>query len=157
MRSGEFVAVVGPSGSGKSTLLHLIAGLDRPSVGEIHVGGSRVDTLSETGRALLRRREIGVVFQAHNLIGSLTVAENVELPALLAGVGPREARRRRTALLSELGLADRGRALPGELSGGEQQRVGVARALVNRPPLLCADVPTGNLDVRRRARRGPRR
>jgi putative ABC transport system ATP-binding protein len=145
---GEFVALMGPSGCGKSTLLHLIGGLDRPSAGEVWLDGRRVDKLSEAGWALLRRRQIGLMFQFFNLIGSLTVADNVELPALMAGTPAREARRRRQEILEQLGLADKARVIPGRLSGGEQQRVALARALVNRPALLLADEPTGNLDSR---------
>jgi putative ABC transport system ATP-binding protein len=146
MAPGEFVALMGPSGCGKSTLLHLIGGLDRPSAGEVWLDGRRVDGLSEAGWALLRRRQIGFMFQFFNLIGSLTVADNVELPALMAGTPAREARRRRQELLERLGLADKANVVPSRLSGGQQQRVALARALVNRPALLLADEPTGNLD-----------
>jgi putative ABC transport system ATP-binding protein len=142
----EFVAVMGPSGSGKSTLLHLLGGLDRPTAGRVRLEGERIDDRSEAGLALLRRRKLGFVFQFFNLLGNLTVAENVELPALLVGASPREARRRREELLAQLGVADRARAVPAQLSGGEQQRVAIGRALVNRPAVLLADEPTGNLD-----------
>jgi putative ABC transport system ATP-binding protein len=145
--AGEFVAVMGRSGSGKSTLLHLLGGLDRATGGEIHLCGRRVDRLSETRWAVLRRRQVGFVFQSYNLIGNLSVADNVELPALLVGIGPAEARRRRAALVEELDLADRARLVPGRLSGGEQQRVALARALINRPAVLLADEPTGSLDT----------
>ena len=144
---GEFVAIMGPSGCGKSTLLHLLGGLDRPTAGEIHLAGRRLDGLSERQWAILRRREIGFVFQAFNLIGNLTVADNVELPALLAGLSGGEARRRREALLEELGIAETAGRVPSRLSGGQQQRVALARALINRPTLLLADEPTGNLDT----------
>jgi putative ABC transport system ATP-binding protein len=147
LEPGEFTAVMGPSGSGKSTLLHLLGGLDRPTAGRVLLDGERVDDRSEAELALLRRRRLGFVFQFFNLIGDLSVAENVELPALLVGAPAREARRRREELLAELGLADKGRAAPAELSGGEQQRVAIARALVNRPAVLLADEPTGNLDT----------
>ena len=143
---GEFVAVMGPSGCGKSTLLHLLGGLDRPTAGEVWLAGRRVDGLSEARWALLRRREIGYVFQFFNLIGNLSVADNVELPALLAGTGADEARRRREGLLGELGIAGVAAKVPAELSGGQQQRVALARALINRPTVLLADEPTGNLD-----------
>jgi putative ABC transport system ATP-binding protein len=143
---GEFVSVMGASGSGKSTLLHLVGGLDRPSAGAVFLRGRRVDELSERRWAILRRREIGFVFQFFNLIGNLSVADNVELPGLLAGLTAREARRRRERLLDELGLDGGGDALPGHLSGGQQQRVALARALVNDPAILLADEPTGNLD-----------
>ena len=143
---GEFVALMGPSGCGKSTLLQLIAGLDRPTSGEILLDGERMDQLSEGRRAILRRTHIGFVFQFFNLIGNLSVADNVELPALLAGLGAREARRRRQRLLSELGIEARAQSIPSQLSGGEQQRVAIARALINRPAVLLADEPTGNLN-----------
>jgi putative ABC transport system ATP-binding protein len=146
VNAGEMVAVMGPSGCGKSTLLHLLGGLDRPTAGEVWLGGRRVDQLSETGWALLRRRQVGFVFQFFNLVANLTVADNIELPALLAGLGPRAARSRREELSGQLGLDDVGGALPARLSGGQQQRVALARALVNRPTLLLADEPTGNLD-----------
>jgi putative ABC transport system ATP-binding protein len=143
---GEFVAVTGPSGCGKSTLLNLIGGLDQPTTGEIRLRGERIDQAGEARRARLRRSEIGFVFQFFNLILNLTVRDNVELPALLAGVPAREARRRTGDLLERLGLEDAGERVPGDLSGGQQQRVAIARALVNRPSLLLADEPTGNLD-----------
>jgi putative ABC transport system ATP-binding protein len=143
---GEFLAVTGPSGCGKSTLLNLLGGLDRPTTGEIRLHGERVDDAGEARRARLRRTEVGFVFQFFNLIDNLTVADNVELPALLAGVPAREARRRAAELLERLGLADTAARVPGGLSGGQQQRVAIARALVNRPSLLLADEPTGNLD-----------
>lgn len=144
--AGEFVALMGPSGCGKSTLLHLLSGLDRPTAGEVYLEGQRVDRLGEAAWAVLRRRQIGFVFQFFNLIGNLTVADNVELPALLAGASAREARARREALLAQLGLCDKAGTVPSRLSGGQQQRVALARALVNRPALLLADEPTGNLD-----------
>lgn len=143
---GEFVAIMGPSGSGKSTLLHILAGLDRPSWGGVYLEGTRVDELSETEWARVRRHRIGFVFQFFNLINSMTVAENVELPGLVAGLGSREARRRSDELLNSLGLADKADVTPSKLSGGEQQRVAIARALINRPAILLADEPTGNLD-----------
>ena len=143
---GEFVAVMGPSGCGKTTLLHLLGGLDRPTEGTLTLAGQDVTRLSEARWAVLRRGQIGFVFQFFNLIGNLTVADNVELPALLAGLSAAEAKRRRATLLSELGIADKASLTPSRLSGGEQQRVALARALVNRPALLLADEPTGNLD-----------
>ena len=130
---GEFVAVTGPSGCGKSTLLNLLGGLDRPTAGEIELAGRRVDGLSEANWAHVRRAEIGFVFQFFNLIGNLSVADNVELPALLAGLSAREARARRTELLDQLGLAEHADESPTRLSGGQQQRVAIARALINRP------------------------
>jgi putative ABC transport system ATP-binding protein len=144
--AGEFVAVMGPSGCGKSTLLHLLGGLDRPTAGSIELDGRRVESLSEAAWAVLRRRELGFVFQFFNLVGTLTVAENVELPARLVGAAPAEARRRREELLERLGVSARADTLPSHLSGGQQQRVAIARALVNRPAVLLADEPTGNLD-----------
>ena len=143
---GEAVAVMGPSGCGKSTLLHLIGGLDRPSAGQLTVAGQRVDELSERALAYLRRDQIGFVFQTFHLMDELTAQENVELPALLAGYPPNEARARATALLEQVGLADRARHLPSMLSGGQRQRVAIARALVNDPQIVLADEPTGNLD-----------
>ena len=146
VEAGEFVAVMGPSGCGKSTLLHLLGGLDRPTAGSIELDGRRVESLSEAAWAVLRRRELGFVFQFFNLVGTLTVAENVELPARLVGASPAEARRRREELLERLGVSARADTLQSRLSGGQQQRVAIARALVNRPAVLLADEPTGNLD-----------
>jgi putative ABC transport system ATP-binding protein len=143
---GEFVAVMGPSGSGKSTLLHLLGGLERPTSGEIWLGGRRVDCASQAAWAVLRRHHVGFVFQFFNLISNMTVADNVELPALLAGATSRQARSRRQELLAELGLAGKATAVPSRLSGGEQQRVALARALANEPSILLADEPTGSLD-----------
>jgi putative ABC transport system ATP-binding protein len=148
VRPGEFVAVMGPSGSGKSTLLNLIAGLDRPSRGTVVVDGTDLVTLGEGALARWRRTRIGLVFQFFNLLDSLTVAENVLLPAQLAGVRPRLAGQRAQELLARLGLAGLAEQRPTRLSGGERQRVAVARALVNRPALLLADEPTGALDSR---------
>ena len=148
IEAGEFVALTGPSGCGKSSLLHLLGGLDRPTSGEIHLADRRVDRLSEARWAVLRRREVGYMFQAFNLIPNLSVADNVELPALLAGYAPREARRRREALLERLGVADKASSRPALLSGGQQQRVALARAVINQPRLLLADEPTGSLDSR---------
>jgi len=146
VRRGEFVAVMGSSGSGKSTLLHLLGGLERPTAGEIWLDGRRVDGMSQAAWAILRRRHIGFVFQFFNLISNMTVADNVELPALLAGATSRQARARRQELLADLGLAAKANAVPARLSGGEQQRVALARALANQPSVLLADEPTGNLD-----------
>ena len=143
---GEFVAITGPSGCGKSTLLNLLGGLDRPTSGEIELGGTRVEGFSEAKWAHVRRAEIGFVFQFFNLIGNLSVADNVELPGLLAGLSAREAKQRRLELLSTLGIAEHAEQSPTRLSGGQQQRVAIARALINRPKVLLADEPTGNLD-----------
>ncbi|MBX9420953.1 MULTISPECIES: ABC transporter ATP-binding protein [Streptomyces] len=147
VRPGEAVAVLGPSGSGKSTLLNLIAGLDRPDAGSITVDGVRVDRLGEAGAARYRRSKIGMVFQFFNLLDDLTVTDNVILPARLAGMARGEAARRAAQLLETLGIDRHAHAHPGRLSGGERQRVAVARALMNRPPLLLADEPTGALDT----------
>lgn len=141
---GEFLAVLGPSGSGKSTLLALMAGLDRPSAGEVHLDGERIDRLSEDRLAILRRNKVGFVFQSFQLLGNLTARENVMLPMELLGM--REASRRAGELLDAVGLAERGHHYPSQLSGGEQQRVALARAFASRPALLLADEPTGNLD-----------
>ena len=144
---GEAVAVMGPSGSGKSTLLNLIAGLDRPTSGTVTVAGQRIDRLSETGLARFRRQQIGMIFQFFNLLDDLTVADNVLLPAQLAGLSRRQARRRVGELLAALHIEQHQDAYPARLSGGERQRGAIARALVNRPPLLLADEPTGALDT----------
>lgn len=143
---GETVAIMGPSGCGKSTLLHLLGGLDRPTSGQVLFREHRVDQLSERALAQLRRREIGFVFQAFHLLDELTAQENIELPALLAGSSPRQARRRALRLLEQVGLAERASHLPSALSGGQRQRVAIARALVNEPAAILADEPTGNLD-----------
>jgi putative ABC transport system ATP-binding protein len=145
--SGEAVAVMGPSGSGKSTLLNLIAGLDRPTSGTVRVGGQQVSALSETGLARFRRRHVGMIFQFFNLLNDMTVADNVLLPAQLAGVPTAKARARLDELLAALRITQHRNAYPARLSGGERQRVAIARALVNRPPLLLADEPTGALDT----------
>jgi putative ABC transport system ATP-binding protein len=143
---GETLAVMGPSGCGKSTLLHLLGALERPSAGEVWLEDSRIDRLSEKALARLRRHAIGFVFQAFHLMEELTAAENVELPALLAGRSPGAARRRAAELLEQVGLADRAEHLPSALSGGQRQRVAIARALSNEPLIVLADEPTGNLD-----------
>jgi ABC-type lipoprotein export system ATPase subunit len=143
---GETLAVMGPSGCGKSTLLHLLGGLERPSAGEVWLGGRRIDGLSEKALAHMRRHAIGFVFQAFHLMDELTALENVELPALLAGHSPRAARDRAAELLERVGLADRSDHLPSALSGGQRQRVAIARALGNEPLVVLADEPTGNLD-----------
>ena len=142
--AGQFVAVLGPSGSGKSTLLALMAGLDRPTSGEVRIDGRPISGLSEDELALLRRHKIGFVFQSFQLLGNLTARENVLLPAELRGLPDPPARA--DELLAAVGLADRGHHYPSQLSGGEQQRVALARAFAARPPILLADEPTGNLD-----------
>ena len=141
---GEFVAVLGPSGSGKSTLLALMAGLDRPTSGEVRIDGTPIQAMSEDGLALLRRKKIGFVFQSFQLLSNLTARENVLLPIELLGLSDPFARA--DELLAAVGLADRGHHYPSQLSGGEQQRVALARAFAARPPILLADEPTGNLD-----------
>jgi putative ABC transport system ATP-binding protein len=146
VQAGEALAVLGHSGSGKSTLLNLIAGLDKPTTGSVTVEGARVDAMSETASARFRRQRIGMVFQFFNLLDDLTVADNVLLPAQLAGMPRAAARVRATELLQYLGIDRHADAYPGRLSGGERQRVAVARALMNRPALLLADEPTGALD-----------
>jgi putative ABC transport system ATP-binding protein len=147
VHAGEALAVLGPSGSGKSTLLNLVAALDRPSEGSVTVAGVRVDQLSEAASAKYRRQRIGIVFQFFNLLDDLTVLDNVLLPAQLAGASRGEARRRADQLLEYLDMDRHAKAFPGRLSGGERQRVALARALMNRPPLLLADEPTGALDT----------
>jgi len=144
---GQFVAIVGPSGSGKSTLLHLLGGLDQPSAGEIAIEGTPIARMSDDEITIFRRRRIGVVFQFFNLLPTLSAEENVALPLVLDGRRPRDVRDRVGAALEQVGLAHRRRHRPDELSGGEQQRVAVARALVIEPALILADEPTGNLDT----------
>jgi putative ABC transport system ATP-binding protein len=137
---------MGPSGSGKSTLLNLVAGLDRPTAGSVTVAGQRIDALSETSLAKYRRRRVGMIFQFFNLLDDLTVADNVLLPAQLAGMSRASARNRADQLLERLGLSQHRKSHPVRLSGGEPQRVAIARALVNSPQVLLADEPTGALD-----------
>ncbi len=142
--AGEFVAIMGASGSGKSTLLHLIGGLDAPDAGSILIEGHDITRMDDRGRTLFRRDRLGIVFQAYNLLPTLSAAENIALPALLAGRNHDDARTRE--LLSMLHLTGRASHRPAALSGGEQQRVAIARALLNDPALILADEPTGNLD-----------
>ncbi len=144
--AGEFLAVVGPSGSGKSTLLHLAGALDAPSKGEVLIAGTALSGLNDAGRTALRRSTLGFVFQFFNLLPTMTALENAMMPALLAGVSPSEAEARAKELLERVGLLRRAGHRPDELSGGEMQRIALARALVTRPRLLLADEPTGNLD-----------
>ena len=146
IRAGEAVAVMGPSGSGKSTLLNMIAGLDRPTAGSVTVHGDDLGTMNETRLALFRRRRIGMIFQFFNLLDDLPALDNVALSAQLTGTSAAQARRRALELLDELGIAGRRNIYPAQQSGGERQRVAVARALMNRPALLLADEPTGALD-----------
>jgi putative ABC transport system ATP-binding protein len=143
---GESIAIVGPSGCGKSTLLYLLGGLERPTAGTLRLAGHDLERMKEARLAQLRRSDLGFVFQAFHLVDELTAAENVELPALLAGASPRRARTRAAELLGQVGLSERAAHLPSALSGGERQRVAIARALANEPTLVLADEPTGNLD-----------
>jgi len=146
IKSGEFVCLMGPSGSGKSTLLHLMGGLDRPTKGEIYIEGTQLSQLSESQLSLLRHTTVGFIFQSFNLIQLLTAVENVELPLVFEDTDSKEVRRRAVELLTRVGLAHRLDHQPTRLSGGEQQRVSIARSLVGRPRLLLADEPTANLD-----------
>ena len=148
MHGGEFASIVGPSGSGKSTLLNMITGIDRPTSGEVHVGGEAVHTLSENQLARWRGRNIGVIFQFFQLLPTLTIAENVILPMDFCSLyRPRERRKRALHLLERVGIAEHANKLPGALSGGEQQRAAIARAIANDPDLIVGDEPTGNLDT----------
>lgn len=142
--AGQFVVILGRSGSGKSTLLNLLGAMDRPTSGEVRIAGTLISTMPERERTLFRRRSLGFIFQAYNLVPSLTVLENVALPLALNGIDDRDAA---YTLLDELGIGSKAGAAPEDLSGGEQQRVAIARALVHAPGLILADEPTGNLDV----------
>jgi lipoprotein-releasing system ATP-binding protein len=144
---GEMVALVGPSGSGKSTLLHVVGLLERQVAGEVLVGGSATSEMSDDGRTKLRREAMGFVYQHHHLLPEFSAQENVTLPLMIAGERKPPARARAKELLERVGLGDRLSHRPAKLSGGEQQRVAIARALANRPRILLADEPTGNLDV----------
>jgi putative ABC transport system ATP-binding protein len=143
---GEFLALMGPSGSGKSTLLNIIGGLDRPTQGTVEVAGERLDTLSDSRLARWRSEHIGFIFQMYNLLPVLTAARNVELPLLLTKLGRAERQKRVSTALALVGLADRAKHKPRELSGGQEQRVGIARAIVTDPTILLCDEPTGDLD-----------
>lgn len=147
LRPGEIVALVAPSGTGKSTLLHLAGLLESPDAGRVLIDGKDTGAMTDRARTATRRDEIGFVYQFHNLQGDFTALENVALPQMIAGIARAQATSRAGELLTSFGLAGRLDHLPGKLSGGEQQRVAIARALANRPSLLLADEPTGNLDV----------
>jgi putative ABC transport system ATP-binding protein len=146
LEAGDFVALMGPSGCGKSTLLHLCGAMDRPSAGHIRFNGQDLAALDDARLTRVRREQVGFVFQFFNLLPTLTLADNISLPILLAGVPPGEAEPRARALAERVGIAHRLRHFPQQVSGGEMQRAAVARALVHRPALLIADEPTGNLD-----------
>lgn len=143
---GQFIAIMGASGSGKSTLLHLIAGLTTPTEGEVLLNGQNISRMSDDALTRFRRTQVGLIFQAFNLLPTLSAVENVALPALINGQQMAAVEQQATTLLTQVGLADRLQHRPDELSGGQQQRVAIARALMTNPPLLLADEPTGNLD-----------
>jgi ABC-type lipoprotein export system ATPase subunit len=146
VQAGQRVALTGPSGSGKTTLLNCLGGIDRPDSGSLTLRGQRIDQLDSNALARLRREQVGTVFQFFHLLPTLSAAENIELPLQLLGVVPAERHERVNALLKRVGLEGRAAALPSQLSGGEQQRIAIARALIHRPSLILADEPTGNLD-----------
>ena len=143
---GDFLALMGPSGSGKSTLLNLIGGLDRPTAGSIEIDGQRTDSMSDSQLGRWRANHVGFVFQMYNLLPVLTAERNIELPLLLTSLSAVERRKRTSAALSLVGLSDRAKHKPSELSGGQEQRVGIARAIVSDPTILLCDEPTGDLD-----------
>lgn len=143
---GEFITIMGSSGSGKSTLLYLIGGLDSPTEGKIIINGKDISTVSDKSLSIMRRRDVGFVFQFYNLVPNLTVEENVMLPILLDGKNMKDYRNRLEEILDTVELSDRKNHTPRELSGGQQQRVAIARALINEPDIILADEPTGNLD-----------
>ena len=146
IEEGEYVSIMGPSGSGKSTLMHILGCLDTPTAGEYVLNSVEVNKLSDEELAKIRNKEIGFIFQSFNLLPRATVMHNVELPLIYSGASPRERRNRTSRVLEKVGLADRSRHIPSQLSGGETQRAAIARAVVTRPSLVLADEPTGNLD-----------
>jgi putative ABC transport system ATP-binding protein len=146
--SGEFVSIMGPSGSGKSTLLYLIGGLDKPTSGSVKIKGSELSEMKDREQSIMRRRDIGFVFQFYNLIPNLDVEENVMLPVLLDGKSMKSCKSKLDEILEVVGLSDRRTHTPRELSGGQQQRVAIARALINEPDIILADEPIGNLDTK---------
>ncbi|NLW46657.1 MAG: ABC transporter ATP-binding protein [Firmicutes bacterium] len=146
IKKGEFVSIMGPSGSGKSTLLYLIGGLDKPTSGSIKINGKELSGMQDEEESLLRRRDLGFVFQFYNLIPNLSVAENIMLPVLLDGKNLKREESKLEQILDDVGLSDRRHHTPRELSGGQQQRVAIARALINEPDIILADEPIGNLD-----------
>ena len=148
IESGEFISIMGPSGSGKSTLLYLIGGLDKPTSGSVKIKGNELSEMKDKEQSIMRRRDIGFVFQFYNLIPNLSVEENVILPVLLDGKKLKDYRSRLDDILEVVGLEDRRAHTPRELSGGQQQRVAIARALVNEPDIILADEPIGNLDTK---------
>ena len=146
IRQGEFSVILGPSGSGKTTLLNLLSGLDRPTSGKITLDGTEISGLNEDGLALLRREKVGFIFQTFNLIPTLTALKNIELPLFPNGIDKKDMEKRAYELLELMGMKDKANHFPGMLSGGEKQRVAIARALINKPKIVFADEPTGNLD-----------
>ena len=145
---GEFVCISGRSGSGKSTMLNMLAGLEKPTSGEIVILDKHIENMSESARIRFRRQYIGFVFQSYNLIPQYTAVENVELPLMLRGIGKRERRKQALAVMEQVGIVSHAEHKPSELSGGQQQRVGIARALITKPPIIFADELTGNLDTK---------
>ncbi|MBO5977953.1 MAG: ABC transporter ATP-binding protein [Bacteroidales bacterium] len=151
VEAGEVVAIVGPSGAGKTTLLQILGTLDRPDSGSIFIDGQDVSAMNDAQQAVFRNRHIGFVFQFHQLLPEFTALENVSIPALIAGCSHRQAEKKAAEILEQLGLSDRRHHKPSEMSGGENQRVAVARALVNRPSVIFADEPSGSLDSKNKA------
>ena len=149
---GEFVCISGRSGSGKSTMLNMLAGLEKPTSGEIVILDKHIENMSESARIRFRRQYIGFVFQSYNLMPQYTAVENVELPLMLRGIGKRERRKQALAVMEQVGIVSHAEHKPSELSGGQQQRVGIARALITKPPIVFADELTGNLDTKQARR-----